>query len=147
MRKRALLMVATLAGTVAIMFTGPSAAYASGPCTVQSLINQGYYLSLHNFYAYANGGTLESTDAAVRIYLNGNKKIVMFANLVADGKHDVLAKAGTTSGGSDIASSGSIGTAPSGGFCTTYTTANNVYAYLGFYIGSTYYATGNLHLY
>lgn len=142
MRRPLMLALSVLAVAVPVFFIGSSAAYAAGPCTTSSLSSQGYSLT-QIAWPYANNGTLRTTDARLEFWRRSDGTVVIRgANLVADGKTGVVMKGGTTSGGAELGQSGSIGTAPSGGFCANPHYGRN-YGYLGFYIGSRYYATGD----
>ncbi len=143
MRNRLTALVAAVFLAGLGLFFAPSAANAASLCTAASLQGQGW---AHRGTIYATGlpGTLK--DAGMEGWAKGNAKLIRFGNYVADGKTNVLVFAGTGPNSRDLGASHTIGTAPSGGFCTNPTTSRNIWAELDFTHGMWNYTTGNRHV-
>ena len=127
-------------GTVAAVVLTPGAARAAGPCSVSSLTNQGYHKT-GTHYAVSGFGVV-SHDAGLETWSKGNTLLSRVANYVADGKYDVSTIAGSYNNGNNLGQSGSIGTAPSGGWCANPSTSGALYADLVFRLGANDIYTG-----
>jgi hypothetical protein len=83
--------------------------------------------------------------ASLQIWQYGHYFVVRGANLVANGKTNLSIEAGSVYQGNDLGFSGSIGTAPNGGWCS-YLNGEYIWGAMGFDRGSTHYY-GNLACY
>ncbi|MBL7492970.1 hypothetical protein I6A60_18805 [Frankia sp. AgB1.9] len=130
--------------TLGIAFIGfPSMAQAAGPCSAADLSNQGYFF-VERIYPRLNGTGSAEYGAAIETWVKGSLKVARGANYIANGKTNLLMTAGTVYGGTNLGVTGGIGTAPSGGWCSTVTSNWQVSTQLHYTIGQNYYTTGEI---
>ncbi|WP_045876190.1 hypothetical protein [Pseudofrankia sp. DC12] len=114
---------------------------AALPCTAADLQYQGYSL-VNRIYPHLNNTSSPEHGAAIETWVKGSLKVARGANYIANGKTNLLMTAGTVYAGTDLGVTVGIGTAPSGGWCSTVTSNWQVSTQLYYTIGQNFYTTG-----
>jgi hypothetical protein len=132
-------MTAALA-TLAVAVT-VSMAVAAAPAQAASLCgNPPASGWLWNFSLTDNS----APGVEIQVWRNGDAVVYRFANTVANGKSNLLARASViATGGTDKGSTAGIGSAPSGGWCSDSWSRSSQTGYfaISYWIGGTSYGT------
>jgi hypothetical protein len=123
----------------------PGTSSAASLCTELTLRLAGFD-RVDYFAPYRDGDVTSATDNSLLEYwMNGRgERVIRGANLRADGKTGLIVKGGTAAGANNLGQSGSIGSAPTGGWCSDRTTNATIWGYLGYWAGGTWWRTGNI---
>jgi hypothetical protein len=71
--------------------------------------------------------------------VGGSQLLVQFRNVLANGKSNVLAKAGRADNGNDLGQTGSIGAAPAGAWCSSVLHGDYIWSSLSYQAGGVSY--------
>lgn len=115
MRKRAVTAIVTLVfAALSIFLTSP--ANAASLCSGNPISGWSTVVSV---YPRTSSGQIDyGADAQVLQNSGTGNRVIRLRNLVANGKSSLLGIAGTTLGGNQYGQTGTIGTAPSGAWCS-----------------------------